>query len=276
MLNDRRRACAIGRRISLRVLSGLTPMLACNGLAPRHDPVELRNHRVDGIVAFGQGLDNEMLFAVRDGRRFAWSAAPLRIPATGNASFAATGPVDSAHRPLVVLVRTHAGDRPYASASLLEVGPAVATAAGPTDTSVRRCLEESWISAFFIAGLGPIPRGAVTIKYTVAGSTYRLRVDPEIHTVHATPALQLTHRDIDGDGLPPEKRVMSFQPSYTIMPVLPLVVRREARRWRAHGGTGGGGNVGIIMGQYASQGPPLEWRFYMLDAPPPCQAPGSS
>jgi len=248
-------------------------LLACGrrGVAPEVVPSEFPNYRADAVVGFGEGIDNEILYALREPRRFDWSFAPaMRIPATGNTAMTAAGSADSAGWPLLVVLRAHVDDRPYVNVRLLQVGSAAPDSTVETDVVARPCVGESWLAAFFIEGLGPRPPRPVVIRYTTEGSTYRLRVDPRLHTLRATPALRLTRWDVDADSSLPQRRVVSFQPAKTLQPVMPLIVWRDERRWWAAGGTGRNGYYGVIMNEYRDQGQPEEWRFYMLEAPPPC------
>lgn len=251
------------------------PMLllvgGCGRVARERAPAELPNYRVDAVVAFGQGIDDEILYALREPRRFAWSFAPaMRVPATDKSGGSAVGSADSAQRPLLVVVQGYVGERPYANVSLIEVGRASPDSPVAEDLVAHPCVGESWLAAFFVEGLGPRPVGPVVFRYTAAGSTYRLRIDPNRHTLRATPALQLRREDVDVDSSLPERLVVSIRPSNTFKPVMPLVAWRDERQWRAAGGTGRDGHHGVTMSGYRDRSPIQEWRFYMLEAPPRC------
>jgi len=230
---------------------------------------ELSNSRVDAIVAFGQGIANEIHYALRQPRRFSWSFAPvIRVPTASASGMSVTGAAGPA---LLVVLKSETRERPAVTASLFQIERALPdrSTAPAESVAMRPCIGEGWITAFFVEGLGPSPSGPVVLEYSAGGVKYRLRIDPKLHTVRATPALRLARGDVDVDSTLPERRVVSIEVSNTFKPVLPVLIWRDPRRWHAAGGTARGGDYGIIMNGDRDQRPE-EWRLYMLEAPPPC------
>ena len=239
------------------------------------------NDRVEAVVGFGP-VDSAVLYALRDRRRLSWSFAPaIRVPAPDIFTVNAVGSAEAAQLPLVVLLRGRAGEPPYVEVSLLEAGAAVPGIAVAGELVAHPCLGESWLAAFFVEGLGPRPLEPVVIHYTTEERTYRFSVDPARHTLRAPSALSLKHGDADADPGLPDRRYIWFEPSPTLKPVLPLVLRRDREQWEGGGSSERGtGNYGFDFALWTTRARPSpmhrphtpieEWRVYLLETPPRC------
>lgn len=252
------------RATALFILTG------CSVARPSAIEPSVASTRVAAVVMFGDGTDEQQLYAIQSATRGDWSFAPaMALPVKLNGMQVARGAVADHRRSLIVIL-TGSVERPYVTVSTLYVSRGAVPSGEQAAPPDRKCVGSTWISAFFIEGLGEPPNGPVELLHTIGDSTFRLIVDPVRHTLRMSPALRLTRAEIETDSIRPERLVVSFWPSEQLQPVMPLMIRRDSVRWVGSGGVGMEGRISMSFGSYRERAPIEEWRVYPLDAPPVC------
>jgi hypothetical protein len=115
-------------------------------------------------------------------------------------------------------------------------------------------------------------RASAVVMFGNGVEERRLVVDPARHTLRAHPALHLTEAEIEKDSIRPERLTISFLPSEILKPVITLMAWRDSVRWAAAGGSGQEGRFFSIFNSDRNAAPILDWRIYLLDSLPECQA----
>ena len=250
----------------------LVMALACAGsCAPRggpDSPVDM--YRAAAVITFGTGDGPLDVFAVPQVEVAPWFNAAWTNVSSGGSTTSTAYPLSPSAAPptLFVAQRGPTGlsiramrvnsDLPPQT---IDVEPVSSTSSVP-----EWCESESWIGAFFLAGIGPSPDQPVILEYRGEGSEHRLLVDPSRHTVRANAGLVVTGdhlRDTEEKG---GYRVMSVQLARIAEEAFPLVVQMIGDSARISvGGRPQTFTWGMGEGQFD---PRTQWKVYFLSALP--------
>jgi len=227
-------------------------------------------YRAAAVITFGTGDGPVDVFAVPEVEVAPWFNAAWTNVSPGESVTYTAYPLNPSPTPptLFVAKRGPTGlsvrairvnsDLPRQT---LEVEPALSMSPVP-----EWCESESWIGAFFLAGVGPSPDQPIILEYRGEGVEHRLLVDPSRHTVRANAGLVVTAdhlRDIQGRG---GYRVMSVQLARIPEEAFPLIVQMVGDSARVSvGGRPQMFEWGVTDGQFD---PRTHWRVHLLAALP--------
>ena len=141
------------------------------------------------------------------------------------------------------------------------------------DADPAQCRGGSWVSAFFVDGIGARLIHPVVLRFQVDGVVHRLRVDPQRSTLPGRYVFRIARPELLGDDSSGTRMPsLSIRVSDPAPEVRPIVIFRDSRGWHAVGGQPAGKDGGSFGWARDSHGnPPVEEaRILLLGALPAC------
>jgi hypothetical protein len=226
-------------------------------------------YRAAAVITFVTGDDPVDVFAVPEVEIADWStAAWTDVPFGGPVTYTAYRLNPSGPPPTLFVAQRSPGGM---SIRVMRVSPGLPTA--PLDVEPVSeapplpswCESESWISGFFIEGVGAPPDQPIVLEHRSEGSGTRLLIDPARSTVRANAGLTVTPDQLQSVEEYGGYRVVHVQLARTSTETFPLVVQMVGDSARV---ASGGRSQSIDWGMGDQGGLDMEWRVYFLSAVP--------
>ena len=125
------------------------------------------------------------------------------------------------------------------------------------------CAEQSWISGFFIEGVGPRPTEPVVLEYRTESGTYRLLVDPRRNSVRGTPAFTISDEELWRADIAASSTSVEVQLASRTALTIPMLVRSTATEVTATA-SDATGRMGLNLYGIADE-TAAEWSVYFLE-----------